>query len=85
MWYDIYIIKKTKGDNKMKELTIIEGVTLYLTEKTFNAIFEYETEMAKLLKWQELSYEERDWEDYEYYDSLMWELENKFAWLWGNS
>lgn len=41
--------------------------------------------MAKLLKWQELSYEERDWEDYEYYDSLMWELENKFAWLWGNS
>lgn len=67
----------------MRKIQIAEGVTATLTEKTYKAMREYEAESDKLRRWQHSAYEERDWGEWEHYNELSRQLDEKFAWLWG--
>lgn len=67
----------------MKNITISEGITATLTNKTYNAMCDYKERSEELRRWQESAYNERDWGDYEYYGVLQMRLDDEYSWLWG--
>lgn len=67
----------------MKNITIAEGITATLTNRTYNAMCDYKERFDTLSRWSDSAFEERDWGDYNYYHNELCKLEDEYEWLWG--
>lgn len=67
----------------MKNIVIAEGITATLSNKTYNAMCEYNARTEQLSQWMESAFNDRDWGDYEHYSHLQEQLDIEFSWLWG--
>lgn len=67
----------------MKNITIAEGITATLTNRTYNAMCDYKERTQELDQWRRSAFNDKDWGDYDYYCHLQEELDSKYEWLWG--
>lgn len=67
----------------MKNITIAEGITATLTNRTYNAMCDYKARYEQLSQWEDSAYADHDWGEYMHYGEELRKLDDEYSWLWG--